>query len=260
MLTSKLPLFSLFFPFLLSTASPIPPLGPTAAAKAQIIWDGRIPTNFSQSAFDSASTSPFSPEFVRAADVPFSQIIQFPDVPPSLFDGDTSRPIEVTINDKSIFAPGGNSQNGFRRAELLPSTNNGTDATVQGVTTLHFSIKEDPAKPLNYSHEYQLVFIETNDFASHVWTLKTGTPFGTDPASLPEGQAKTLRLGSSTAGGAMEEVLFQTPFDTGISYNFAIQTDWDNRHAHHQTNPLCALANSAVQRNHSILLDRQLHT
>ena len=137
----------------------------------------------------------------------------------------------MTINDNSIFAPGGNPQNGFRRAELLPNTNNGTDATVQGVTTLHFSIQEDQTKPLNYSHEYQLVFIETNDFASHVWTLKTGTPFGTDPASLPEGKANTLRLGSSTAGGAAEEVvLFEEPFDTGVWYNFAIQTDWDNRH------------------------------
>lgn len=230
MLTFTLPLFSFFFYSLLSTASPIPPLESPTAAKALIIWDGRIPTNFSKSAFDSNLTSPFNPEFVRATDEPFSQIIEFPDTPPSLFDGSTSRPLEVTINDNSIFAPGGNLMNGFRRAELLPITNNGTDATVQGVTTLHFSITEDPTKPLNYSHEYQIVFIETNDFASHVWTLKTGTPFGTDPASLPEGKAKTLRLGSSTAGGAEEEVLFETPFDTEVWYNFAIQTDWDNRH------------------------------
>ncbi len=180
--------------------------------------------------FDSASTSPFSPDFVRATNESFSKIIEFPDVPPSLFDGYTSRPIEVTINNNSTLAPGGNRQEGFRHAELLPDANNGTDATVQGVTTLHFSIREDPKKPLNYSHEYQPVFIETNDFASHVWTLKTGTPFGTDPASLPEGKAKTLRLGSSTAGGAMEVVLFERPFETGTWYNFAIQTDWDNRH------------------------------
>lgn len=230
MLTSRIPLFSLFFPFLLSTASPIPSYEPHAIANAQIIFDGRIPTNFSESAFDSASTSPFNPDFVRSTNETFSQIIEFPNVPPSLFDGSTSRPIEVTINDNSIFAPGGNAQNGFRRAELLPNSNNGTDPTVQGVTTLHFSIMEDPTKPLNYSHEYQLVFIETNDFASHVWTLKTGTPFGTDPASLEEGKAKTLRLGSSTAGGADEVVLFEQPFISDVWYNFAIQTNWDNRH------------------------------
>lgn len=230
MLTSRLPLLSLFSSFLLSTASPLPPYEHPSAAKAQIIWDGRIPTNFSRSAFDSASTSPFSPDFVRATNETFSKIIEFPDVPPSLFDAYTSRPIEVTINNNSIFAPGGNRQNGFRRAELLPDANNGTDATVQGITTLHFSIREDPNKPLNYSHEYQLVFIETNDFASHDWTLKTGTPFGTDPASLAKGKAKTLRLGSSTAGGAEEQVLFEKPFETGTWYNFAIQTNWDNRH------------------------------
>src|SRR5258706_1953745 len=230
MLTCNLPLLALFSSFLLSTASPLPTHEQPTAAKSQIIWDGRIPTNFSKLAFDSASTSPFSPDFVRATNESFSKIIEFPDVPPSLFDGHTSRPIEVTINNNSIFAPGGNLQNGFRRAELLPDANNGTDATVQGVTTLHFSIREDPMKPLNYSHEYQPVFIETNDFASHVWTLKTGTPIGTDPASLPEGKAKTLRLGSSTAGGAEEVVLFEKPFETGTWYNFAIQTNWDNRH------------------------------
>jgi len=230
MLTSKLPLVSLFSTFLLSTASPISRLGPSTASNAPIIFDGRVPTNFSESAFDSSATSPFNPDFVRAADEPFSQIIKFPDVSPSLLDGRTSRPIEVTINDNSIFAPGGNPQNGFRRAELLPITNNGTDATVQGITTLHFSIQEDPTKSLNYTHEYQPVFIETNDFASHVWTLKTGTPFGTNPASMPESEAKTLRLGSSTAGGAEEVVLFEVPFDTGVWYNFAIQTDWDKRY------------------------------
>jgi len=227
MFPSRLPLVSLLSCVLLSTATPIPPSQHRAAANAPIIWDGRVPTNFSKLAFDSASTSPFNPTFVRATNESFSQILEFPNVSPSLFDGRTSRPIEVTINDKSIFSPGGNPQNGFRRAELLPITNNGTDATVQGITTLHFSIQEDPTKSLNYTHEYQLVFIETNDFASHEWTLKTGTPFGTDPASFPEEKAKTLRLGSSTAGGAAEVVLFETPLDTGVWYNFAIQIDWD---------------------------------
>ena len=229
MFTSKLPLVSLFSSFLLTTASPLPSLGRRAAA---VLADGRVPINFSQADFDVAGTSPFSPDFTRAEDQPFSQIVQLPNDPPSLFDGTTSRALEVTINDKSIFAPGGKPQNGFRRAELMLASNDGKDATVQGITTMHFSIKDDPAKPLDFNHEYQPVFIETSDFSSHVWTLKTGVPFGTDPTTVGDCEKKTLRLGSSTAGGAdKEEVLFQTAFDSGVWHNYAIQTDWDKRHA-----------------------------
>lgn len=229
MFTSKLTLISLFSSFLLTTASPLPSLGRRAAA---VLADGRVPINFSQADFDVSGTSPFSPDFTRAEDQPFSQIVQLPNDPPSLFDGTTSRALEVTINDKSIFAPGGKPQNGFRRAELMLASNDGKDATVQGITTMHFSIKDDPAKPLDFNHEYQPVFIETSDFSSHVWTLKTGVPFGTDPTTVGDCEKKTLRLGSSTAGGAdKEEVLFQTAFDSGVWHNYAIQTDWDKRHA-----------------------------
>lgn len=60
-------------------------------------------------------------------------------------------------SDNSIFVPGGNPpQVGFRRSELVPATNNGSDITVQGTTTFHWSIRNDPMRPLNFSHEYHV--------------------------------------------------------------------------------------------------------
>lgn len=42
-----------------------------------------------------------------------------------------------------------------------------------GVTAFHFSVMKDDKKPLNSSHEYQVVFIEPND-GTHVFDLQTG--------------------------------------------------------------------------------------
>lgn len=83
------------------------------------------------------------------------------------------------------------------------------------------------AKPLNVSHQYELVFIETNDYSSHVWTIKAGTPFGS--SVHPSREAKYLRLESSNAGGKAGKTLFQVPWLTSTWHNFAITTDWVNK-------------------------------
>ena len=44
-----------------------------------------------------------------------------------------------------------------------------------GVTAFHFSVYADTKRPLNYSHEYQPVFVEKPD-GSHVFDLQTGMP------------------------------------------------------------------------------------
>jgi hypothetical protein len=63
-------------------------------------------------------------------------------------------------SDKSIFTPGGSpTEVGFRRSELIPASNNGTDATVQGKTTFHWSLRDDPVRPLNFSHEYHVSIV-----------------------------------------------------------------------------------------------------
>ncbi|KAL7276655.1 hypothetical protein RUND412_000360 [Rhizina undulata] len=125
------------------------------------------------------------------------------------------------VFDTSIFTPS-TTQLGFRRSELLPSINNDTDAAVQGTTTFHFSIRADPARPLNYSHNYELVFIETNDYSSHVFTLKTGVPFGSNETVA---DAETFRMGSSTASGD-EKVLWEVAVGRGW-HNWAVENNWD---------------------------------
>ena len=63
-------------------------------------------------------------------------------------------------SDYSIFVPGGSpAETGFRRSELLPEidlSQNGNSSTVQGTTTFHWSVRTDPTRPLNYSHEYHV--------------------------------------------------------------------------------------------------------
>ncbi|KAK6524810.1 hypothetical protein TWF281_011708 [Arthrobotrys megalospora] len=191
-----------------------------------IVFDGRIPPLFRAAKFDSYATSPYNAEYVLGQE-PWSQVIQFPNIPDSLFDVPLNgKSLIVKINNKSIFAPGGpqNAQTGFRRSELLPGVNSGNDATNNGVTAHHFSIRTDPTRPLNYTHEYQPVFIETQDYSSHVWQLKTGTPFA---ESWPLADAKTLRLYSSSTSSAPTELL-NVPFTEDEWHNFAIESDWDN--------------------------------
>jgi len=189
-----------------------------AAASATVIWDGRVPSGFTLSDFDSSSTSMYNTQYNLGQGQTWSEVLEFPEATTSLFDNSSTKAYEVTIDDQSIFQ---GTQTGFRRSELMPSVSSGSDSTVQGITTLHFSMQPDTSKPLNYSHEYQLVFIETQDYSSHVWTIETGVPYG-GSISNPE----TLRLTSSTANGASENVLFSAPF-TGWS-NWAVQVDWDS--------------------------------
>jgi hypothetical protein len=113
----------------------------------------------------------------------------------------------------------------------------------------HFSVHEDKKlkRPLNFKHEYQLVFIEKSD-GSHVFDLQTGThrpaspkartgklttcvlathiaflfigtPFNT---TLSTTDATTLRIRAHDGS-----VVFSTPFKADTWHNFAIVIDWD---------------------------------
>jgi len=140
------------------------------------------------------------------------------------FDTTSHKPLSVTINDSSIFAPSpSNTQTGFRRAELLPASNTGDDPSTTGVKTLHFSVRLDPSRPLNYTHEYQLVFLESADYSTNQFALKTGTII--DDAD-PRGARKRNRLrlvGNVAYNGG--KTLFEIPFSRGW-HNFALTLDF----------------------------------
>lgn len=120
----------------------------------------------------------------------------------------------MTISDSSIF----NSQTGFRRAELLPVTNSGTDQSTTGIKTLHFSIQKDVTRPLNFSHEYQLVFLETADYSTNQFALKTGAIIGRDSQ-----EAEMLVLQSNVRSPVD---IHTVPFVDGVWHNYALTLDF----------------------------------
>ncbi|KAI0089665.1 hypothetical protein BDY19DRAFT_985045 [Irpex rosettiformis] len=198
----------------------------TAARKTcEIIWDGRVSLSTTPADFDKNS-SIYDHQLTVTVDQTWAQIIKFPEVAPSLFDiPKASKPLEVTISDRSIFTPGGGPpQVGFRRSELIPSTNNGSDATVQGTTTFHWSIRNDPLRPLNFSHEYHPVWHKTADFSTSEITFLTGKPFNQsfDPTVH---DSRTLRL-AGRQSNSPETTFFQTPFIENVWHNFALTLGW----------------------------------
>lgn len=115
-------------------------------------------------------------------------------------------------------------QTGFRRAELLIASNDGKDASTTGVKTLHFSVMKDAARPLNLTHEYQLVFLEDSSFSTNQFVLKTGTILGGDAAADPD----TLQLFGNVNSKPLQ-TLFSTKFTEGVFHNFAVTNDFNKK-------------------------------
>jgi hypothetical protein len=103
-------------------------------------------------------------------------------VPPTPLWNEYSSPIEqtisVTIDNSSVFVPGGAApQFGFRRTEFIAQANGSSTALDSimeaGTTVFHVSIHIDETRPLNLDHEYQIVFIEPDD-GTHVFEIQIG--------------------------------------------------------------------------------------
>ncbi|KAI9437407.1 hypothetical protein F5148DRAFT_896587 [Russula earlei] len=57
------------------------------------------------------------------------------------------------------------------------------DAVLEsGIIAFHFFVRADAERPLNYSHEYQAVWIEPSD-GTHIFDLQIGTAFNTTLSS-----------------------------------------------------------------------------
>jgi len=205
-------------------------LSPPASCK--ILFDGRVPLGTTPADFD-LPTSLYNNKFILGQNQTWSQVLKVEPVLPSLFDlprvfpsKKLTEPVLVTITDQSIFVPNPTSaQTGFRRSELLPGTNNGTDPTVIGTTTVHWSIRTDPTHPLNYTHEYHPVWHERNDFNGDHFDLETGTPFSASKESIPITNPKTLRIAGFSIP-TPEQNVFITNFDDNVWHNFALTIGW----------------------------------
>lgn len=156
-----------------ATASAVPWPTSNFSTKCPITLDGRVPRNDTLQTFDTTA-SPFNPDFSKGQNLTWSQILKLPAIAPSKFDlPGHYKAVEVTINDHSIFVPGGGTQQlGFRRAGLLMG--NGSDATNVGVKTFHWSVKQDFHAKMNLTHEYMNVWHEANDYASNQFSFNTG--------------------------------------------------------------------------------------
>ena len=102
----------------------------------------------------------------------------------------------MSIDNSSIFVAGGVPQNGFRRTDLIAAVDGQHDVLItqmeSGTTAFHFSVMADESRPLNYSHEYQVVFVEPND-GSHVFDLQLGASPGRDRSHLLPVLRRTAR-------------------------------------------------------------------
>lgn len=196
--------------------------------KCPVTLDGRVPLNSTLKTFDTTA-SPFSPTYTKGQNLTWSQIIKLPKIRASKFDLLIhSKALEVTINDASIFLPGGSSrQVGFRRAGLLMG--NGSDATNVGVKTFHWSVKQDLDAKMNLTHEYMNVWHEANDYASNQFSLNTGIMLEQD---------KPIGSNVTTTGldrrlwkilDRKNNVVWTTRIEWDDWQNFAVTVNYENK-------------------------------
>ncbi|KAI1409033.1 hypothetical protein F5Y13DRAFT_193704 [Hypoxylon sp. FL1857] len=197
---------------LASFASARPAKRGTGEIKCPVVLNGLVPVDKTPTDFDSYATSPFNPDYIRGSEK-FSQILQFPDAGSSRFDNATTKSVEVTINDKSIFQ----TQNGFRRAGLqIQGDTNENGPGTTGVRTLHFSVKQDPERTLNLTHEYLNVWHETSDYSANQFNFEAGTIIG--KSGSDKNSFKVLNRQNNQ--------VWSTPIDATAWQNFAITLDF----------------------------------
>lgn len=186
-----------------------------ADPKCTIVFDGRVPVGTAPTFFDTYATNTiFNPDYVKGNDLKWSQILQFPNTS-SRFDGTKYTAVEVTISDKSIFQQ----QNGFRRAGLQFLKDAADGEGGKGVKTLHWSVKQDAARPLNLTHEYLNVWHESADYSADQIQFQAGSLIGKSNAD--KNNFKILdRNGNS---------LYSVPIDQKQWQNFAVKLDYNKK-------------------------------
>ncbi|KAF8748576.1 hypothetical protein RHS01_10705 [Rhizoctonia solani] len=194
------------------------------ALATPILYDGRAPLNYTSTNID-AFQSPYV--YVVKGSEAASKYVSFstsnPPPTPLWYPKGSTKAIEQTVSVKidnsSVFVPGNNPDNsqwGFRRTEIIAQNNR--TMLQSGKTVWHFSVMRDEARPLNFTHEYQIVFAEPDD-GSHVFGLKIGSSFTVPTApKLPTKTARNLEVLDHALN-----VLYSTPFDLNTWHNFAIQ-------------------------------------
>ncbi|KAF2263366.1 hypothetical protein CC78DRAFT_603800 [Lojkania enalia] len=227
----------MIFVFLLSA---IPAGTGATAALCPMTFEGRIAQNATKALFTSAQ-SPFNPKYVLGQNVAWDQVISFPEVEPSIYDKAVgAKAIEVTINDRSIFASSSEGpETALRRSELLINNN---PSTITGQKTWFFSLHTSPSRPLNLSHEYLLAFHESQDYLADFWSLKIGVPMqgpehygqilgyqdeGVTQNMLDVGEVLYLQ---GYKWAVPIQTYFLAPFARNVWHNIGLYLDYDSNH------------------------------
>jgi hypothetical protein len=195
--------------------------GRATAITCPIIFDGRILQNTTLKDFDTDGLTPYQARYVHGVNLTWSQILDFPDVANSMFDTASDKSLEVTISDASLFKPGsGNLQTGFRRAGLLLGANNGSDASNVGIKTFHWSVKQDPTRAMNLTHEYMNVWHETNDYSHNQFSFKAGVVlFVSNQTAKTDWKITDYK----------DRIVWSTPISFTEWQNFAITLDYNKK-------------------------------
>ncbi|KAF2817786.1 uncharacterized protein BDZ99DRAFT_484520 [Mytilinidion resinicola] len=130
------------------------------AISCPIVFDGRVPVGTAATFFDTSSTL-FNADYVKGANLKWSQMLQFPNVSGFRFDGNEYEAIEVTL-----------------RVGLQFASDSSTGPGTSDVKTLHLSVKQDAERPLNLTHDYLNVWHETADYSADHFMLETDTIIG----------------------------------------------------------------------------------
>ncbi|KAJ1327419.1 glycoside hydrolase 131 catalytic N-terminal domain-containing protein [Microdochium nivale] len=213
----------------LSSAMPWPGHPGALAAKitCPVVFSGQIPINAQPQDFDTSATSLFNPGAVKGNDT-WSQIIKFPGDTTSgrpgqgmktglarFDDAAKHKAFEVTLNDRSIFK----TQFGFRRAGLIfKNDTNSAGPGNTGVKTLHWSVRQDLARPLNLTHEYLNVWHEAGDWSSNHFHFTAGSLIG-----RPEFPSNTFKILNRK-----QDLIWSTPINMrGEWQSFAVTLNYD---------------------------------
>ncbi|KAI9703420.1 MAG: hypothetical protein M1820_005892 [Bogoriella megaspora] len=211
---------SLLFSALLLPSAFALPAALAAAPKCALTFDARFPASATGSTVDSGALQ-FNNAYDLGQGQTWANVLKFPTTPASLFDNSSTKAVEVTINDQSIFQ---GTQTGFRRSELLP---NAPSSSTTGIQTLHLSLQRDDTRPLNYSHEYMLAWLESSDYSRDQFCIGTGTIFGNGNNVTTAAGAQTLFVRGNNLNAATQIDVFNTPFTSGVWHNLALTLNFN---------------------------------
>jgi len=76
---------------------------------------------------------------------------------------------------------------------------------------------------LNFTHEYQIAWLETADFSTHQFDVEVGTILGLEAAGN-----KNIIVRGNKNGNPVQTV-FSTPFTGGVWHNLAFTMDFGKK-------------------------------